>query len=288
MNSRDPSRREQRRAIRDLERRMAELDRLDRELGLGAMPGAPRKRRSHSGKGNTVVALLASALVMAAVVAFLPGEAAGAVRRLVGLGDDRLGAAPIVPDGDGSYAFSQTQRGSDEPVGYSPCRPIRVVVNPEGAPGNYDELVDTAIEHTSEATGLRFERVGLTDDRTFEHRYSENGEEVPVIVAWATEDEVEQLEGNVAGIGGSAAVSSGTGPTRYVTGIVVLDRATFDTFGPLDHGAAQGIVDHEFGHLVGLGHVDDPGEIMNEQGVRVSTYGPGDLEGLARIGSIGC
>ena len=47
-------------------------------------------------------------------------------------------------------------------------------------------------------------------------------------------------------------------------------------------------MDHEFGHLVGLGHVDDPDEIMNKHGVRVSTYGPGDLEGLARIGSIDC
>ena len=268
---------------------MAELDRLDREYGLGAMPtDSPRRRPPRSGKGNSLVALLISALVMAAVVTFMPGEAMGAVRRLVGLGDDRLGAAPSVTHGDGSYTFSQTQRGTDEPVGYSPCQPIRVVVNPDGAPGDYDELVDTAIEHTSGATGLKFERVGLTDDRTFEDRYSEHGEQPPVIVAWSTEDEVHQLEGNVAGIGGSTAVSRGTGPRRYVTGIVVLDRATFDTFGPLDHGTAQGIIDHEFGHLVGLGHVDDRGEIMNEDGVRVSTYGPGDLEGLARIGSIDC
>ena len=33
---------------------------------------------------------------------------------------------------------------------------------------------------------------------------------------------------------------------------------------------------------------DEAARIMNEQGVRVSTYGPGDLEGLARIGSIDC
>ncbi len=216
--------------------------------------GRPRRRRA---VGPALPALLISALVLAGVVAFSPGETMDSVRRLVGLGLDRLGAAPAVPDGDGKYSFSQTQQGSDEPVGYSPCRPIEIAVNPDGAPGNYDELVDTAIAHTSKATGLRFERVGLTDDRNFTDRYSGFGEPPPAVVAWADADEVPELEGDVAGIGGSVAVARGTGPMRYVTGMVVLDRAVFDSFGPFEQATAQAIVDHEFGHLVGLGHVDD-------------------------------
>jgi hypothetical protein len=269
---------------------MAELDRIDREYGLGALPTVTtrRPRRTRSRSGGTLPAVLVTALVLAAVVALVPGETMGAVRRLVGLGDDRLVAAPNVLDGDGSYTFSQTQRGTDEPVGYNPCRPIRLVVNPEGAPGNYQDLVEAAIEHTSEATGLTFDLVGETHDRTFEQRYSETGADVPAIVAWATADEVPDLEGDVAGIGGSTAVARGAGPTRYVTGIVVLDRAVFDTFGPLEHDTAQAIVDHEFGHIVGLGHVNDADELMNEHGVEVTKYGSGDLEGLARIGNIAC
>jgi hypothetical protein len=43
---------------------------------------------------------------------------------------------------------------------------------------------------------------------------------------------------------------------------------------------------HELGHLVGLGHVDDRGELMavtpGEGPVR---FGPGDLRGLAAIGA---
>ena len=50
----------------------------------------------------------------------------------------------------------------------------------------------------------------------------------------------------------------------------------------------QAIVDHEFGHLVGLDHVDDPGELMAEVNIGRTSYGPGDLEGLARLGAIPC
>ena len=50
----------------------------------------------------------------------------------------------------------------------------------------------------------------------------------------------------------------------------------------------QAIVDHEFGHVVGLDHVHDPRELMNEDNVGLTTYGPGDREGLARLGAIDC
>ena len=72
---------------------------------------------------------------MLGIVALAPTAEMRAVRRLVGLGDDRLDAAPTVPDSSGSYAFLQTQPQTDEPVGYDPCRVIEVEVNPAGAPG---------------------------------------------------------------------------------------------------------------------------------------------------------
>ena len=48
----DPSNARARRTVRDLERRMAELDRLDREYGLGAMPTARPARPSALGAGH--------------------------------------------------------------------------------------------------------------------------------------------------------------------------------------------------------------------------------------------
>ena len=56
----------------------------------------------------------------------------------------------------------------------------------------------------------------------------------------------------------------------------------------LERANLQAIVDHEFGHLVGLDHVTDPGELMAEVNLGRTSYGPGDLEGLARLGAIPC
>lgn len=273
---------------------MAELDRLDRTHGLGAMPptGIPPASRpvrpapSH-GRSPVLPGLLITALLLGGVVALSPDENMRTLRRLMGF-EGRLGDIPFLADGDGSYAFALTQRGSKEPVTYDPCRTIEVAVNPEGAPDDYEALVATAITHTSEATGFRFEQVGTTDDRDFTRRRVGLGSRPPVLVAWADEDEVPELEGDVAGIGGSTAMDFGTGRLRYISGIVVLDTDVFDDFAPSQEPYAQAIVDHEFGHLVGLDHVEDSGELMNAENVGVTSYGPGDLEGLARLGRVDC
>ena len=93
--------------------------------------------------------------------------------------------------------------------------------------------------------------------------------------------------GDVAGIGGSVATGP-PGRLRYVTGRVVLDQELFADFGPREAPFAQAIVDHKLAHVVGLGHVDDPGELMYDDNLGRTTYGPGDREGLARLGSISC
>lgn len=267
---------------------MAELDRIDREYGLGASPviaynSRPPKRRARS-KGS-VLPLVLTAVLLVGFIAFSPSENSVGLRRLLGFDNDRLAAVPQVQEGVGSYSFMQTQRGSDKPVAYDPCRPIEVAVNPQGAPDNYDQLVDTGLARTAAASGLEFTRVGLTDDRdrpanSFTRRQ-------PVLIAWATEDEFPELAGDVAGIGGSIAIGQ-PGNMRYVTGKVILDRDTYASFGRRDTAVAQAIVDHELGHLVGLGHVDDPGELMHESALERTTYGPGDVEGLALLGSVDC
>ena len=266
---------------------MAELDRLDREHGLGAMPPAAtgRSRRTRRSRGPVLPSLLVTAALLVGIVALTPSDSMRNIRRLVGFDDDRLAAVPDVRRGVGSFAFMQTQRGSDEPVAYDPCRVIEVVVNPEGAPANYDELVDTGLARTGAATGLKFTRVGLTDDRDVSA--SAFGHRRPVLIAWATPEEVPDLAGDIAGIGGSVAVGP-AGRMRYVTGKVMLDRDLFASFDADDAARAQAIVDHELGHVVGLGHVDDPGELMYEENLGRTTYGPGDREGLARLGSVDC
>lgn len=168
-------------------------------------------------------------------------------------------------------------------------------MNPEGAPEGSIELVMSAIKVIEGATGLRFDYQGTTAARP-----QWEAETVPVIlgkpraspvlVSWATEDEVEQLAGNVAGVGGSVALAGSDGVRRYVTGGITLDREAFARIDDADTARAQefAILLHEFGHLVGLDHVEDQGELMNATNSGRLNFGPGDLRGLAEIGSIAC
>lgn len=276
-----------------MRRGLRELDGFDPDSWTGAPREVPRpipyattappqERRT---AGTAALGLLITALLLGGVVAFSPGDEMSAVRRAIGMDDKRVGVVPESEWGRGSFEFSETQRESQEPVGYDPCRVIEVEINPDGAPDGYRDLVDTAIQHTSDASGLEFEVVGETDRRDFDLVRGTGRR--PVLVAWSDEDEVPDLAGDVAGLGGSVTTDVG-GRLSYVTGIVVLDTDVFDGVPVLDSSGDQAIVDHEFGHLVGLGHVGDPDELMAADNIGRTTYGPGDREGLARLGGIDC
>ena len=45
---------------------------------------------------------------------------------------------------------------------------------------------------------------------------------------------------------------------------------------------------HEFGHVIGLDHVDSPRELMHEGNNDLTSFGPGDLEGLRLLGKGPC
>lgn len=229
----------------------------------------------------SVVAGLVTALTYAAVA--LDGLSAE-VRGLVGL--DQVAR---VDDPGAHYSFLQTQPGSTTPVGWNPCEPIRVVVDPADAPDEWRDLVDEAVAAVSRASGLRFEDLGTTEDRRFTGRQARGPDPDPVLIGWADEDEVEELAGDVAGIGGAVAVGDGRG-WWFGTGSMALDTEAFDRLeGARDgHDVELGIVLHELGHVVGLAHVDDRGELMHRDGVPRPTFGPGDVEGLTELGALRC
>jgi hypothetical protein len=241
-----------------------------------APPYAPPPRPPHRPGRRVhpaVAGLLVVVVLLCGIVLVTPGDNLRILRHLTGLG--------FVDTG--SYEFMETQSGTGEPVGYNPCRPIRVTVNPEGAPSNYDELVDTAMQRTGAATGLRFVRVEDTTDDDYERRFPRQ----PVLVGWATPSAVPELSGDVIGVGGSIPLRR-NGRLEYTTGIIALDRLEFASLGPGEQELQQAVLDHEFGHLVGLDHVDDAGELMNEENLGQTSYGAGDREGLRLLGEIGC
>ncbi len=190
------------------------------------------------------------------------------------------GTVSEMPLGEGAYAYAMTQSDGVSPVGFDPCQPVKIVINPQNAPDGYADMVDTAVQHTNDAAGLNLSVVGETDDRNLSSR----GPGEPVILAWADADEVPELAGDVRGLGGSTSIRQG-GERRYVSGMVVIDTEgrSFDIGGRI----SQAVLDHELGHVVGLGHVNDPGQLMNPTPSRLS-YGDGDLQGLASLGAIPC
>jgi hypothetical protein len=239
-----------------------------------------------------VAALAVTVTVFAALVLAVPGLAPLWLRKTVGLGPHRLADAVAAPAA-GPYTFIAHQNGDpSDPVAWDPCRPIHYVINPAGAPPGGIGLVEQAVARVEHASGLLFEYGGETAERP--HWNSPVlpiiGTRRPVLVSWANQDEVPQLSGDVAGIGGSVPVGTRGGRLRYATGGITLDTASFAALAARPDGQREerAIVLHELGHVLGLAHVTDAAELMNADNVGLLDFGPGDLAGLARLGQGRC
>jgi hypothetical protein len=246
-------------------------------------------RRDRRGHGPVLPSLLITAVLLAGVLLVSPDSSSSRLRSLVGLGDERLLSAVPVTDAGGTFRFLRTQPGSREPVGYDPCRPVTYVVNPAGAPEGYRDLVADSVAAISAATGLRFDDEGTTDARPFAATGAPTFARSPVVIGWVTPEEEPRLAGDIAGVGGSVAVERRPHHLTFVTGAIALDRELFADLAARDaRGSARAILMHELGHVVGLAHVDDPGELMFSDNTGQAALGPGDREGLARLGAVEC
>lgn len=271
----------------------------------GERTGDPRlvRRRTHP-----VAWTLLVALVLVATVAPVRSWAYAGVARMTGHavhlpgtptpGREEAGAPlrtppPVATHGT-SFAFMHRQTDGVTPVTWDPCRPIHFVTRQTGKPPGGDALVSHAMTSITRATGLRFVDEGATDESVTPNRAVYQTERygdrwAPVLIAWETPDEQPRLEGAVAGLSGPALVRLPGSDAAYVSGTVELDGRQIATAERVEPTAAQLIVMHELGHLVGLDHVDDPTQAMNP----VATHGlrgfaAGDLTGLARLGTGQC
>lgn len=216
----------------------------------------------------------------------------------VGSEPEPIGTPPILAEKSDSYALISESIDDENSLvtAYDPCRPIHYVVYKHTYPQRADDLLADAIAEVSAATGLEFIHDGDTTETPSDtrepfqpDRYGDRW--APVLIAWTTPGEVPELAGSVAGRGGSLAIRAGNKSPVYVTGKVELDGPQMAEILRLDDGSdiAQAVIQHELGHVLGLDHVDDPGELMypvTQPGV--IDFGPGDRTGLALLGAGRC
>jgi hypothetical protein len=228
--------------------------------------GRPRQQ----GSSRTLVAVLALVVALAIVVA-------------------RLGLAGGPGAQEPAYEFMATYH--DQPVAFSSCRLIQVAVYPAGGPPGAESLVREAVGRMRTATGLDIVVSGAfgghAPNWNFEAAPIRPGD--PVSVSWQDESAIAELTDEVAGLGGSPVVTAPSGTPYRVAGTIALSRDYYQLLDQRgDHDEALAVLLHEFGHVLGLDHVDSSGELMNGDNIGRTAFGPGDLEGLRLLGKGPC
>jgi Matrixin len=289
--------------------------RLENETREIAMQAKALRRRRWRRRTVGLVAVGGLAATGLALHKVNGGKADSAAARRFTFGADRpspsreaksdpIGQPAAVPSDSTRFSFLALQSDKGSPVAYDPCRPIHYVTNGRTMPPNGEEMVTDAIAAISAATGLVFINDGETDEEPVKNRESfqrsRYGDRwVPVLIAWSDPSQSPDLNKSVIGQGGSMyldihdAAPFDPRTKVYITGTLALDGPAFAKLQPDGDVKAEdvgrAIVLHELGHLVGLGHVEDPTQVMYPStSYKVTSLAPGDLNGLAKLGRGDC
>ena len=151
-----------------------------------------------------------------------------------------------------------------EPIRWNPCRVI--TWGWQGADARGNALMARAVDQVASATGIRFVHQPTGTPAIQVH--------------------FAQLTAPAIGYGGAVAVRRNGWYVYEHGSIVVESRRGTPSF---TDGEWLELLTHELGHVMGLGHVDAPGEMMFTTMHGQTTFGPGDRAGLRRLGrSAGC
>ena len=191
-----------------------------------------------------------------------------------------------------SYSFELINQSSGQPVRYNPCQAVHIRVNVSRAPSGAIDDLGQVLRELSAATGISFIVDGTTEEVDQPNRGLTNPGYgpgfVPVNVDWQLPgDSGYPLDPSILGYGGSEWVANSAGDGVFVTGAVVINAGAGLPMGfaPAGQESDGKVLLHEFGHLLGLGHVGDVGQVMYpDPGQGPASYGPGDQAGLAAVG----
>jgi hypothetical protein len=203
------------------------------------------------------------------------------------------------PKVDGAFKFLERVGGA--PVRWDPCDSISYAVNTAGAPSSIRADLREALARVTRATGIEFESVGTTEETFFRAynrmRYRGVVKKAELILIWVDHDAYEAILRRLQDPRPSIAFAktmAGLFADRdqYFGGIIVIDADATSSRGFGYRYAHGSVLLHELGHIMGLDHVKDPDQLMysgRHPNFGLHGFGPGDLEGLRRLGTdAGC
>ena len=200
------------------------------------------------------------------------------------------------PPPSASYAWMATNNDGS-PVRYNPCQVVHYVVNLSEAPARALTDVESSLGRISAATGIPFAYDGTTSELPSTNRAAYQPQTygtrwAPILLAWERPGQGDFLTSGSVGDGGSTYLATTTlGQSAYVTGQAALDSTRALPDGFEDPVAWGPVLMHEVGHIMGIAHVGDQGQVMyptiHPGGPR--SYGEGDRAGLRAAGAAsGC
>lgn len=190
----------------------------------------------------------------------------------------------------GSYNFLSSPRWR-----WDSCGPVTWQFNSDHSAAKGLAQIMGALHRAHQATGLDFKYVGKTNQRPNTSGSGINGSDI--IIGWLRAKAFQSTTGSSGAVGvGGARFSGGwkeadgTQVSKALSGGVVLN-AKYN--GRLKNGFGKGftwgdVIMHEFGHVLGLGHVGSSKQLMfGTITARPARWGAGDLTGLSKVGNNG-
>lgn len=192
-----------------------------------------------------------------------------------------------------NYKFT-VKDGKGRPGRWNPCTTIPIIVNMAHAPKGAMTDLKSAVAAIDAASGLKFKIVATTKVKPQESwgttRWSGSGGKWPPVLMGFVNTGQAGLDDPGAGAQASPVwIESGSNQV-FVSGMIVFNRNLMQDYAPgFGTGNRLGsIALHELGHIAGLDHVSDKHQIMEPYGGTFGVLGPGDKNGLHKLGSGGC